>query len=138
VRVVLDTNVLVSAVLSPAGPPARILDLVFAGMLVPLFDDRILYEYRDVLSRRRLRIPPAEASMVMEYLIEVGRLVSVPPLALDLADPDDAPFVEVAAGAGAEALVTGNLRHFTRLPDELRVRALSPADFLALWRERTG
>ena len=53
-RIVLDTNVLVSAFLNPNGTPAQLLTLVLAGELKLLFDERIMAEYAEVLARRAL------------------------------------------------------------------------------------
>jgi len=61
-KIVLDTNVLVSALLSPFGPPARVLDLILVGDLIPVFDDRILAEYRQVLARERFGFDPGDVA----------------------------------------------------------------------------
>ena len=57
-RIVVDTNVLVSGLLSPHGPPGRMVDGIVAEELVVLFDDRILDEYRDVLGSPRFGSGP--------------------------------------------------------------------------------
>jgi putative PIN family toxin of toxin-antitoxin system len=103
-----------------------VLDLVLVGALVPVFDDRILDEYREVLSRPRFGF---EAAAVATFLqgIESGERIDAPSLDLDLPDPDDAPFVEVAVAANADALVTGNRRHF---PPSCGAMVVSPAELL--------
>jgi putative PIN family toxin of toxin-antitoxin system len=136
VRLVLDTNVLVSALLNPRGTPGRIIDLVLSGAAVVLYDDRMLAEYHDVLLRPKLRIAPIEAAFLLEFIATEGVLVSAPPLLIDLPDPEDLPFIEVAAVATASALVTGNARHFTPAAKILDVPILSPAEFLDFWRSR--
>jgi putative PIN family toxin of toxin-antitoxin system len=138
VRIVLDTNVLVSALLSPSGTPARVLALVLSGAVTLLHDDRILAEYREVLARPRLAIPPAEADLVLDYLAQMGVLVVPTPLRLELADPDDAAFVETSAAAHADALVTGNLRHYAGVPPALRLAVVTPAEFMERWHELHG
>lgn len=129
--VVLDTNILVSAMLSPFGPPARVLDLVLAGELLIAWDDRLLNEYREVLARPRFGFDLADVTALLSFITESGMSVIAPPLALSLPDPDDAMFIEVATVAQA-ILVTGNTRHF---PIEQRgaVTALTPAEFIAAW-----
>jgi putative PIN family toxin of toxin-antitoxin system len=136
VRIVLDTNVLVSALLNPHGTPGRIIDLVLSGAVVVLFDDRILAEYRDVLARPKLRISPVESSYLLEFIETEGVLAPAPPLDVELPDPDDLPFVEVAAAAFADALVTGNARHFSPAVEILSMPILSPAEFIEFWRSR--
>ena len=128
--IVLDTNVLVSGLHNPFGAPGRIIDLILAGRLHILYDDRILNEYLDVLSRPQLNIDPTLAQSVVGYLRLSGRRVSARSLPnITLPDPDDLVFVEVAASGAADALVTGNARHFTGL-EQLGLTVLSPAAFL--------
>lgn len=132
-RIVLDTNVLVSGLLSPAGTPGRIVDLVSSLRVTLIFDDRILAEYREVLARPKLRIGPGEAAAVLDLIEKAGLLVPAPPLPLQLPDPDDLPFVEVAEAGGAAALVTGNTRHFTPLSGTITVPIVTPAEFRQSW-----
>jgi putative PIN family toxin of toxin-antitoxin system len=138
VRIVLDTNVLVSALLSPSGTPARVLALVLSGAVTLIHDDRILAEYREVLARPRLAIPPAEAELVLDYLAQAGVLVVATPLRLELKDPDDAAFVETCAAAYADALVAGNLRHYAGVPPALRLVVVTPAEFIERWHDLHG
>jgi putative PIN family toxin of toxin-antitoxin system len=132
VRIVLDTNVLVSALLNPQGPPGRILDFVLAGKAVLLVDDRILDEYRDVLTRRRFAFDAAEVATLLAFLDAESEWVAATGPPFTLTDPGDQPFAEVAVAAGADFLVTGNPRHFppSRLPTALRIA--TPAHFLGL------
>lgn len=132
-RVVVDTNVLVSGLLSAAGPPGRVVDLVLAGEVVVLFDDRILAEYGDVLARPKLRIAPGEAAAILELIEHQGLLVSAPPLSLTLPDPDDLPFLEVADAGSANALITGNARHFAPTRGSHAVSVVGPASFISTW-----
>lgn len=108
---VLDTNVLVSALLSPFGAPAQVLDLALLGEIRIAWDDRVLAEYRQVLARPRFGFADDAVADVLTALTRGGIQVTAPPLACTLPDPDDLPFLEVAAAAGA-LLVTGNARHF--------------------------
>jgi putative PIN family toxin of toxin-antitoxin system len=133
-RIVLDTNVLVSGLLSPLGPPGRILDLIISGALTLLHDDRLLAEYRTVLRRPRFGFAPADVEALLAFLRAEGEPVPSPPLDVVLPDLDDLPFLEVAVAGCAEALVTGNQVHFP--PDQVPagLRVVSPAEFLALYR----
>lgn len=108
--IVLDTNVLVSALLSPFGPPARILDLLLAGEITLAFDDRLLADYRDVLTRDRFGFEPGAVAELLAYFEYAGRATVAYPLPVVLPDPDDIPLLEVAAAAEA-TLITGNGRH---------------------------
>jgi putative PIN family toxin of toxin-antitoxin system len=133
VKVVVGTNVVVSGLLSPSGPPGRVLDLLLSGRATALYDDRILQEYREVVARPRLRLDPALAGLVLATLELDGQLVPSPPLPIQLPYPDDLPFIEVAVTGNASALITGNVRHFE--PASHLVPILTPAAFVDLWRE---
>jgi len=132
VKIVLDTNVLVAGLLSPAGACGRVLDLVIEGVIETCVDERILTEYETVLRRPCLAIPPGEARAVLDFIRRTAEPVAAVPLAADLPDKDDVPFLEVAAAAWA-ILVTGNLRHFPKKACK-RVRVISSAMLLDLLR----
>lgn len=123
----MDTNVLVSGLLSPHGPPARILDWTLAGELTVLVDDRILEEYRVVLARAKFGFHERDLRVLLPALEALAERVAAPPLALELTDADDLPFLEVASAAHADALVTGNGRHFRPRRGRHDVTVLSPA-----------
>jgi putative PIN family toxin of toxin-antitoxin system len=110
-RIVLDTNVLVSALLTPLGPPAQILGLTLVGELTAAYDPRILAEYREVLRRREFGFSRRHVADILDALERGGLPVTARPLLARLPDPADEPFLEVAAAAQAW-LVTGNMRHF--------------------------
>ena len=74
-RIVLDTNVLVSGLHNPHGAPGRILDLILGARIPVLYDDRILAEYRDVLARPRLAIEPSLAQAVVGYIRLAGEQI---------------------------------------------------------------
>lgn len=131
-RAVLDTNVVVSAALTTHGACGRILDVLSAGAFGLCADDRILAEYDSVLHRPELDIAPADAAVVMDLVRHMAVPVAAPPLSARLPDPDDLPFLEVAAAADA-VLVTGNTRHFPKKACG-DVRVLSPREFLEILR----
>ena len=133
-NIVLGTNVLVSALLSPFGSPGRILDLMLAGKVRLVYDDRILAEYRTVLLRPKFGFDQRNVEDLLDECAASGLAVAAPPLQLNLPDPTDGVFVEVAAAAQAP-LVTGNSRHFP--PGRCAgVVILSPAAFLTHWQQQ--
>jgi putative PIN family toxin of toxin-antitoxin system len=130
VRIVLDTNVLVSGFLSPDGPPGAILRSILAGSITLCFDERILTEYRDVLTRGRFAFSSKRVDAVLEFIEANGESVLAETLGVvELPDATDAMFVEVASAAGADCVVTGNRKHF---PDERLegLRVLLPRAFV--------
>ncbi len=126
----MDTNVLVSALLSPLGPPARILDLMVTGQLTLLFDDRILYEYREVLQRPRFAFDTLTIDQLLAFFDRQGERITAFPLQRKIPDPDDLPFLEVALTGKADALITGNKPDYGTPPKGLKV--LNPAEFLRI------
>lgn len=133
-NIVLDTNVLVSALLSPFHTPGRIVDLFLAGKIRLVYDDRILAEYRTVLLRPKFGFERRVVEGLLDECSVSGFAVAAPPLKLNLPDPTDAVFVEVAAAAQAP-LVTGNGRHFP--PERCAgITILSPAAFLEQWQQQ--
>lgn len=107
----IDTNVLVSGMINPGGPPGRIVDLLRSGVLIPAVDDRILAEYGDVLRRPHLAqyFTPSEIDTILEYLLHNSEHFLVTRQVTDLPDHGDAPFLEVAIAAESP-LVTGNVK----------------------------
>lgn len=131
-KVVLDTNVIVSAVLTAHGICAQILDMLTDGVFGIYVDDRILEEYDSVLRRPQLHLMPDDAAEMLEWIRSVSEPVGAVPLSVELPDPGDMPLLEVAASAGA-ILVTGNTRHYPKR-SRVGVTVLSPREFIELVR----
>jgi putative PIN family toxin of toxin-antitoxin system len=126
---VLDTNVVVSAGIKPAGAPAKlVMDWVLDGRVQVVTSGWIVGEYREVVRREkfsRYGFPP----LWLEFLIEESlRLPEPDAWPHPAPDPKDAPFLALAQKAGAW-LVTGNLKHF---PEAARhgVIVISPGEYL--------
>lgn len=125
----MDTNVLVSGVINPAGPPGKLVDYVAAGALTLVLDDRILAEYSDVLRRPELQayFRKSDVEAILDYIEHHSERVHCAHAITDLPDPDDAPFLEVAQTTEVP-LITGNTKHF---PASSRhgCRVVSPQQF---------
>ncbi len=134
-RVVLDTNVLVSGLISPGGPPGMILSMVINKSLRVCYDPRILAEYLEVLQRPEFDISADRISGLLAQITASGEGAQVSALQMPLPDPDDMAFLEVALAAQAECIITGNLKHF---PSSCRqgMRVFSPAEFLEFYRDQ--
>ena len=128
----LDTNVLVSSLLKPKGIPGRILDLVLARQVILVLDHRIFTEYRDVLYRPEFELPSEAVADLLDFLWHSSERVQRGEFAVQLPDPEDCMFIEVAVSSLADALVTGNIKHF---PASQRhgVHVLTPRQFLEFW-----
>jgi putative PIN family toxin of toxin-antitoxin system len=128
-RVVIDTNVLVSGLLAPYGPAGEIVRMVSAGHLSLCYDARILAEYAEVLLRPKFPFEPYLIDALLAQVREAGTVVAAAPLPFHLPDPDDEMFLQVALAGGAAFLITGNLRHYpvARRQD---LPVATPAEFI--------
>jgi putative PIN family toxin of toxin-antitoxin system len=124
IKAVLDTNILVSALLVAESNPSRVLNLVLNGKVLICYDSRIMVEYKTVLSRPKFPFEKRDVGILLDTLMRIGVSVLSEPSEIHFADIKDKMFYEVAQSADAW-LVTGNGRHF---PKEKRVK--SPAEFL--------
>lgn len=124
-RVVVDTNVLVSALWSPGSVPACALRHLLAHTTL-VVDARIVAEYRKTLEKPKLRrISPEDREALLTRLeAEAVHVGAIAVYSGALADPDDRPFVEVALAGRCTMLVTGNLRDF---PTTLGFEVVPPA-----------
>ncbi len=111
-KVVLDTNLIVSAHLQGGGLPAFVLDLALASKIRMYVTAEILEEYEAVLRRARFRIDSKKATQSVRLIKRKAKQVK-PTRALSISpDPDDNKFLECAEAVEADYLVTGNRRHF--------------------------
>jgi putative PIN family toxin of toxin-antitoxin system len=112
VRVVLDTNVLISACLKPDGLEARVAAMAASGEIEACVTDEVFAEYRDVLRRDKFRAWRDAAETLLDAFTKRTRAVTAGAPVQAAGDEDDNRFLECAAAAGAEYLITGNLRHY--------------------------
>ncbi len=132
-RIVVDTNVLVSAFITPFGTSARIVDLLLAGKLTAILDDRIFAEYREVLFRPRFLFNQDKVEFVLDYLHAEGDFISARALNIVIPDMDDLMFVEVASTPPQSAIVTGNRKDFPpQVMKKLAVVVCDPGELLKL------
>ena len=116
---VIDTNVLVSAMLKWQSVPGKILELAFSGLIIPLFNDEILSEYKNVLSRPKFKLSNELVNSIVNEIEEKGRYVNEKTLDEYLPDPKDRVFYEVVMEERNNEdayLVTGNIKHFPVRP----------------------
>jgi putative PIN family toxin of toxin-antitoxin system len=120
-RLVLDTNVVVSAALKPEGFQRTVLLLALTKPARLYVSSPILAEYRSVLSRPELQIRKGLRHRFLQLITGRAHIVS-PAKRIDAAaDPDDNMFLECADSARADYLVTGNQRHFPRFWKQTKI-----------------
>jgi predicted nucleic acid-binding protein len=128
-RIVVDTNVVVAALLHPGRAPHRSIEGILTGLGRVIVDARIEDEYRDVLGRRKFRSIALDArERLLDRLLDDAEQVETVLYRGALIDDDDRAFVEVCLGGFADILLTGNARHF---PTTLGFSVLAPSALLA-------
>jgi putative PIN family toxin of toxin-antitoxin system len=115
IRVVLDTSVLVSAVISPAGPNAQVFDLVVAKKLRPCLTEAVLEEYHRVFDYERLKHLDRRRIARLRGLLEAVSVKVKSPGRLKIsAHEEDNRIYECAVAAKAHYIVTENTKHFKK------------------------
>jgi uncharacterized protein len=112
IRAVLDTNIIVSALLQPLGLPAQVFVLAFGGSIQLCVSGSVYAEYEEVIRRPRLQRGEDIIASALHAIREHGLWVRPAERVRVCSDPDDDIFLECAQAARAEYLVTGNIRHF--------------------------
>ena len=132
-RVVLDTNVLVSALISSAGPPGQLLSAVKHGDLALLTSEYQLEELREVLGREKMRryIRPDEARDLIDNLETTGSLVRELPECELSPDPADNPILATAIAGKADLIVSGDKADMLALGHADDIEIVNPANALA-------
>jgi putative PIN family toxin of toxin-antitoxin system len=129
VRVVADTNVLVSAVLF-GGPPEQVLIAGLRGEIQLLLSLPLLKELEKVL-KEKFKLDIRLVREIIEEMKEVAEIVEVSSHIKAISHPDeDNRVLECAIDGKADFIVTGDTRHILRLKEYGRIRILSPSEFL--------
>lgn len=116
---VIDTNVLVSAMLKEGSAPWQVLNEALDGCIIPLLNGEILSEYGEVLLRKKFGFSQEAVAKLVTELPKRAIFINAQPPKETLPDPDDTVFYEVVMAAQEKEnayLVTGNLRHFPVKP----------------------
>ena len=128
---VIDTNVLVSALLKWDSIPGQVVQQTYAHEIIPVFNDSILQEYEEVLSREKFHFPKKTVKFLLSRLKAIGEsMTTVESLVGNFPDPKDVVFFEVAMEKNKTDdafLVTGNLKHFPKHP-----KVVTPAEMLRM------
>jgi putative PIN family toxin of toxin-antitoxin system len=129
-RLVLDTNTVVSAALKPDGLPRTVLVLALTKPARLYLTQPILEEYAEVLKRPELKVPKGERLRLLQLIRNRGHMI-LPTRRLRVAsDPDDDIFLECADAARADFLITGNRKHFPAFWKATKM--ISAREFIAM------
>ena len=130
---VLDTNVLVSALLKTGSVPGQVLAEALKGDIIPVLNDEIIAEYEDVLSRPKFHFDRRAVRVFMDELKRRGVYADAGEIDDAIPDPKDVVFYAVLMEKRREEdawLVTGNLRHFP-----MRTYIVTPREMLDILSE---
>ena len=125
-KVVIDTNIIISAAISNRGKPAKIMNLVSDGKIKLYYSPEILNEYAEILSREKFKFSVDLQKAVIEKIMEIGFLLEPAASNIQLADESDRKFYDAATKAKAY-LITGNTKHY---PQEAHI--VTPAQFVEI------
>jgi putative PIN family toxin of toxin-antitoxin system len=129
-RLVLDTNVLVSAALNPDGLQRKTLNIAISKAAILYTSRPMMAEYAGVLSRPHLKIRRGVQLQLLQLIKNSSREIK-PSKRLDISlDPSDNRFLECAEAAHADYLITGNLKHFPSQWKQTRI--ITAREFLTL------
>jgi len=124
IKVVVDTNILVSSLICAKGHPSEIVTLIRANKLQLYYNAEIMNEYNRVLRYPRLRISPQEISVIVNLILRKGVAMETEKSTIKMIDESDRKFYDLHKAVGA-ILITGNIKHF---PKESSI--MKPADFI--------
>lgn len=114
--VIFDTNVIVSGLYDddPTSYPVRLLDYIYKDIIIPVYSEEIINEYRDVLSREEFHLTKSIVGKMINLIRSLGIMIDPDKLDINFRDYDDLKFYEVLMTKDKynKKLVTGNIKHF--------------------------
>jgi putative PIN family toxin of toxin-antitoxin system len=130
-NVVIDTNIIISAIISPHGNPAKVLRLALDSNIHPFCCTQILSEYDEVLCRPKFNHNPEYKELIFIRIKETWTFIEPITSDIPMLDETDRPFYDTARNTGA-ILITGNKKHY---PDESFI--MTPSDFMVLFENES-
>ena len=115
--VVIDTNVVISALFKPDSLPGKIINYALTGKIIPLLHEKIWTEYKDVINRPKFKFSQEQIERVLRGIKDNGKFIDAKNFEEELPDPKDKIFYCVLMTAREDVdayLVTGNLKHFPK------------------------
>jgi uncharacterized protein len=142
INIVIDTNVLVSGMLTPGRAPAQLLELVLAGKIKLVISPQIIQEIQRVLEypgiiklMKKRRLEAAELEKALWRIVRVAHITAGAVTVQGVAeDPSDEIFLACALEGQAEFIVSGD-QHLTDLKNYQGISILPPAAFISLWSD---
>lgn len=131
-KVVVDTNVLISSFQNPHGNPKKIVDMWKKGHFILCITEDIVFEYVEVLNRLSIPIRKIkELTGLFKERANIEFLVNTEKMEIIEDDPQDNKFIECAVAANAQYIISGD-KHLRALKSFGNIKILSPSEFLEL------
>jgi len=131
IKVVVDTNIIVSALLRSQSDPALIINLILGEHIILCLSKDIFAEYEEVLARPKFKqLDKKNVKKILRQLKKISLWVSPKKLVnIIKKDPDDNKFLECTLETGADFLITGNLKHFS-FKKFRKTKIVTPLEFI--------
>jgi uncharacterized protein len=131
-KIVLDTNVLISAVGWPDSNARKILELILDRKYTLILSSQIIDEYTRVLKRKKLGFVKNDIDKFILLLLNIGETYE-PSIKIDIVkdDPHDNKFIECAYTANAQYIISGD-KHLLSVGSYKKIRIINPKDFLSI------
>jgi putative PIN family toxin of toxin-antitoxin system len=126
-KIVLDTNIIVSAFINPKGTPGEIISLILARKITICYDNKIFSEYMEVLKKSKFNFNNVLVDEFLNFVKENGEYIIAEPQKIKFSDADDKMFYDVYKSSNATCIITGNKRHF---PKEKGI--ITPREYIEL------
>lgn len=123
---VIDTNILVSALLSPKNDSAtvQVIENILQKKIIPVYSEEIFAEYQNVLQRRKFNFSVENVDYMLSAIKTFGILVNPAETEIILPDMKDVPFYKIILENADYYLVTGNIKHFPKIEQVIKAREM--------------
>jgi putative PIN family toxin of toxin-antitoxin system len=126
-KVVLDTNIIVSAFINPKGVPGEIISLILSKKITICYDNKIFSEYMEVLKKSKFNFDNMLADEFLNFIKDNGEYILAEPQKIKFDDEDDKVFYDVYKSSDANYIITGNKKHFPKEKD-----IITPREYIEL------
>jgi putative PIN family toxin of toxin-antitoxin system len=126
-KVVLDTNIIVSAFINPKGVPGEIISLILSKKITICYDNKIFSEYAEVLKKSKFNFDNMLIDEFLNFVKDNGEYIIAEPQKIKFDDEDDKLFYDVYKSSDANYIITGNKKHFPKEKD-----IITPREYIKL------
>ena len=126
-KIVLDTNIIVSAFINPKGIPGAIISLLLAKKITICYDNKIFSEYVEVLKKSKFNFDNILVDEFLDFVKDNGEYIIAEPQRVKFDDEYDKVFYDVYKSSDANYIITGNKKHF---PKEKNI--ITPREYIEL------